>query len=176
MKKRIVAIALFFLVVGLGFYGGINTYDNLLSWERMWETPAVQPHEEPIPPMEEGTVPFSGGEAILRATPAEELSPPFDRANATIVSSGKTRYGYYCVHCHGKSHDGMGTVGQSFSPLPTDLRSRRVQAMSPGQMFRIISYGIPGGGKQPALQATITPEYRWHIVAYVRSLGTRSKD
>jgi mono/diheme cytochrome c family protein len=43
-------------------------------------------------------------------------------------------------------------------------------------MFRVISYGIPGGGKQPALQATITPKYRWHIVAYVLSLGARSKD
>ncbi|MEF8823539.1 MAG: c-type cytochrome [Desulfohalobiaceae bacterium] len=176
MIKRITAIALFFLVVGLMLYGGINTYDKLLGWERMWETPAIQPHEEPISSMEEGTVPFSGGEAVLRATPAEDLSPPFEQANATIISSGKTRYGYYCVQCHGKNHDGMGTVGQSFSPLPTDLRSRRVQAMSPGEMFRTISYGIPGGGKQPALHATIAPEYRWHITAYIKSLEVRNKE
>jgi hypothetical protein len=56
------------------------------------------------------------------------------------------------------------------------LRSEKVQAMSEGEMFRVISYGIPGGGKQPALQATITAQHRWHIVSYVKSLSVREAE
>jgi hypothetical protein len=74
--------------------------------------------------------------------------------------------------CHGKNYDGMGTVGQSFEPLPTDLRSPVVQAMEPSNMFRTISYGIPNG-RQPALHGTITFADRWHIIAFVKSLDIR---
>ena len=176
MIRRIIAIAAVFLATGLGIYTAITVYDKSLSWERMWETPAVSPHEEPIPAMADGVVPFSGGEELLRATAPERLSAPYGRANATAVRSGEIRYGYYCDHCHGRDHDGMAAVGQSFSPLPTDLRSRRVQSMSPGEIFRIISYGLPEGGRQPALQATITAQHRWHIVSYIRSLGVRDPE
>ena len=74
--------------------------------------------------------------------------------------------------CHGPNHDGKGTVGQSFSPLPTDIRSAKVQALPDGVHFKEISYGIPDG-RQPALATTITVLDRWRIVAYVKSLGVR---
>jgi hypothetical protein len=61
-------------------------------------------------------------------------------------------------------------VGQSFHPLPTDLRSAKVQSLSEGAFFKEISYGIPGG-KQPPLATTIDPLDRWCIIAYVQSLG-----
>ena len=64
----------------------------------------------------------------------------------------------------------MGTVGQSFSPLPGDLRSAKVQKLTDGMMFKEISFGIPDG-RQPALATTISEMDRWRIVAYVKSLG-----
>jgi len=63
-------------------------------------------------------------------------------------------------------------VGQSFHPLPTDLRSPKVQSLSEGVFFKEISYGIPGG-RQPPLATTIDPLDRWRIIAYVKSLGVR---
>ncbi len=173
MIRRIIALAGLALGVFFVLYGLITVYDNLMPFERMWETPVVRPHEQPIPSLPKGVVPFSGGEAVLRATPAEELEPPYAEANATVLQSGKTGYSYYCVHCHGKRYDGMATVGQSFSPLPTDLRSKQVQGLSLGEMFRSISFGVPGGGRQPPLHATISVERRWHIVSFIRSLGRR---
>lgn len=172
MIKRISVLAL--IAVGLlgGIYTVITVYDNNMTYWRMWETPAVRPHEEPIPDMAEGVVPFDGGEAELRATPAEQLAPPYDKADKEILKAGKKYYNYYCVQCHGKYYDGMATVGQSFSPLPTDLRSPVVQNMPAGYLFRVISYGIPGG-RQPALQGTILPEHRWYIISFVQSLGVR---
>jgi hypothetical protein len=74
--------------------------------------------------------------------------------------------------CHGPNHDGKGTVGQSFHPLPTDLRSAKVQSKAEGVHFKEISYGVPKG-RQPALATTIPVLDRWRIVAYVKSLGVR---
>lgn len=170
MIKRILVLAGLAAVVLLAIYGIVTVYDETMRFGRMWETPVVRPREAPMPAMEAGVVPFSGGEAVLRATSAEKLQPPFEKASEAILDSGRTQYDYYCVMCHGRNHDGMGTVGQSFTPLPADLRSPAVQAMPAGEMFRTISYGIPGG-RQPALHGTIAPADRWRIIAYVRSLG-----
>lgn len=142
------------------------------EWGRMWETPAVRPHEEPILAVSEGAVPMDAAEAIYRATPAVDLASPVPMEDAQVVAAGSDLYGRYCIQCHGKYHDGRGTVGQSFQPLPGDLRSRKVQALHQGQLFKEISYGIPGG-RQPDLASTIAFEDRWKIIAYVKSLGIR---
>jgi hypothetical protein len=63
-------------------------------------------------------------------------------------------------------------VGQSFAPLPGDLRSRKVQKMAAGRLFHEISYGVPGG-RQPALASNIGADDRWKIIAFVKSLGMR---
>jgi mono/diheme cytochrome c family protein len=86
---------------------------------------------------------------------------------------GKVLYSKFCAQCHGKNYDGNATVGQSFFPLPTDLRSAKVQSLSDGAFFKEISYGIPEG-RQPPLATTIAPMDRWRIVAYIRSLGVRN--
>jgi len=169
MKRIAVLAVLVTMVLGAG-YGLLTAYDYLFRFGRMWETPAVRPHEQPLLLAPSGTVPFSGGEAQWRQTADEALKPPEIPAAAT--GAGVTAYRMYCTPCHGSHHDGAGTVGQSFAPLPTDLRSPKVQAMSAGRIFREISYGIPGG-RQPALATTIGPEDRWAIAAYVLSLGPR---
>jgi len=89
-----------------------------------------------------------------------------------LIARGKAVYLTFCAQCHGYSHDGNGTVGQSFKPLPADLRSPKVQATFEGELFKSISYGIPGG-RQPALETTVKIDDRWHVVSYVKSLGTR---
>jgi mono/diheme cytochrome c family protein len=89
------------------------------------------------------------------------------------LEAGEALYATYCAQCHGRHHDGNGTVGQSFSPLPTDLRSPKVQEADAGRIFKEISYGIPGG-RQPPLATTIEVQDRWRIVAYLKSLGTRN--
>jgi mono/diheme cytochrome c family protein len=142
------------------------------EWGRMWETPAVRPHEEPIMAVSEGAAPMEAPEAIYRATPAEDLMSPVPLNDAKMIAAGEGLYGLYCIQCHGKYHDGYGTVGQSFQPLPGDLRSKKVQGLLQGRLFKEISYGIPGG-RQPDLATTIAFADRWKIIAYVKSLGVR---
>ena len=170
--KRILAL-IFVALAGYGGYKAFTYFDNNFKYGRMWETPAVRPHEVPILTMDSDVAPFDAeGEATFKASPVSALRSPFFRPNTEVLEQGKEEYFNYCAQCHGKYHDGNGTVGQSFHPLPGDLRSPKVQSMTDGALFKEISYGKPGG-RQPALATTIAVPDRWRIIAYVKSLGPR---
>ena len=172
MKKYI----LFFILLAIGIlvaYEALIVYDTDFRYGRMWETPGVRPHEElPLFSTPGGTVPQGGGEAIFQASPAELLKSPVGLSEPAQIQMGKGLYFKFCAQCHGKDYDGNGTVGQSFHPLPTDLRSPKVQSLSEGAFFKEISYGVPGG-RQPPLATTIDVADRWRIIAHIQSLGTR---
>lgn len=170
--KKIIGLILIVGFAGLAAYQGLLVYDNNFIYGRMRETPAIRPHEEPLLIMEDGIVPVSGGEAVYRLTAGAELEVPVNLADPVVLARGKEVYFVYCAQCHGINYDGNGTVGQSFQPLPTDLRSSQVQTKPDGELFKSISYGIPGG-RQPALHTTVTIDDRWRVVAYVKSLGLR---
>lgn len=173
MKKNLI-IALAALTVFFGAYSVLTVHDTYFKFGRMWQTPAVRPHEAPILVMEPGVVPVSGGEALYRTADPTSLFSPFSSWSPEIIEQGKTLYFTYCHQCHGVQHDGQGTVGQSFAPLPTDLRIPRVQQTGDGVMFKEISFGVDRpGARQPALATTIFPDDRWKIVHYVKSLGVR---
>ena len=169
---RIISVFLIAAFIGLTAWGLITLYDENMQIGRMWETPAVKPHEDPIPVMDERTIPVNGGENFLRLTDPAVLQSPLDLTRPAVIDAGRQGYRYYCIQCHGKFYDGMGTVGQSFAPLPGDLQSAKVQSMPVGRLFHEISYGIPNG-RQPALASTISVKERWQVIAFVKSLGSR---
>ena len=170
--KRFLVIAFVVVVVVLVAYKALTFIDNEFMPGRMRETPAVRPHEKPLLIMEKGTIPFGGGEAVYRKTEGKTLKSPFLKGDSNTVKMGEILYFTYCAQCHGKYHDGNGTVGQSFHPLPTDLRSVKVQTLPEGVLFKEISYGVPNG-RQPPLAATIAVMDRWRVIAYLKSLGLR---
>jgi len=173
MKKNLV-IALAALAVFFGAYSALTVYDTYFKFGRMWQTPAVRPHEAPLLVMEPGVVPVHGGEALYRTADPASLFSPFKSWSPEIIEQGKALYSTYCQQCHGVNYDGQGTVGQSFAPLPTDLRIARVQSTPEGVMFKEISFGVDRpDARQPALATTIFPDDRWKIVHYVKSLGVR---
>ena len=169
---RILSVLTIATAIGLAAWGVITLYDENMKVGRMWETPAVKPHEIPIALMDRNTIPVDGGELLYRQSDPFKLLAPFDLNQPEIIAAGSKGYVYYCIQCHGKHHDGMGTVGQSFAPLPGDLRSAKVQSMPVGQIFHEISYGLPGG-RQPALASTIAVDERWKIIGFIKSLGVR---
>jgi mono/diheme cytochrome c family protein len=170
VKKYLIFLIALGIVVLLA-YEALIYYDENFRYGRMWETPAVRPHEELPLSMPKGTVPQQGGEELFKATPAELLKSPIAISDPAQIELGKVLYSKFCAQCHGKNYDGNATVGQSFHPLPTDLRSPKVQSLSEGTFFKEISYGIPDG-RQPPLATTIDALDRWRIIAYVKSLGT----
>ena len=170
--KKIIGLIIVIGIIGLAGYEALMYYDNNFRYGRMRETPAVRPYEEPLLKMEAGLVPIDGGEAVYRTTAGTELKAPVKMEDPAIITRGKAVYLTFCAQCHGYGHDGNGTVGQSFKPLPADLRSAKVQSAIDGDLFKSISYGIPGG-RQPALETTITVKDRWHVIAFVKSLEMR---
>ena len=171
MKKALFLFGVLFSIVVVAVLV-LRHIDDYADFWRMRETPGVRPHEEPLLIMEAGVVPVSDSEAMLRASKAEDLKSPLNLKDPAVIEAGKKLYFNFCYMCHGPNHDGKGTVGQSFSPLPTDLRSAKVQGLPVGVHFKEISYGFQDG-RQPALATTIPVLDRWRIVAYVRSLGIR---
>ena len=164
--KRVIFLAVFATIAVLGIYYGITFYDDNLKWGRMMNTVVVRPHEEPLLPMESGTVPFKGGEALLRSRliNGKLKTPP--APSEAMITKGKKEYQVFCSHCHGQKLDGLGTVGQSFNPLPTNLLSPQVAGKSDSDLFLHISYG---GERSPALATSMTEESRWAVIGYLRS-------
>ncbi len=164
--KRVAFLGLVVFAVLAAGYGGITVYDEYLRFGRMWETPAVRPHEAPLSGMEPGSIPVDGGEARLRIAEPTHLMNPDDDRSLKKIFEGKKTYTWYCVHCHGKALDGQATVGQSFSPLPKNLKSPRVQEQSDGMLFKSISYGKD---RMPALATTVSVPERWGVILYLRA-------
>jgi mono/diheme cytochrome c family protein len=170
---RITILGFIVAVVFTAVYGVITLYDNSLQVGRMWETPAVRPHQAPMPVMSKGVVPRKSAEIIYRSTNVKDLKPALDLKASNVIAEGETAYTNFCIHCHGLYHDGNGTVGQSFVPPPGDLRGVKVQTeLSPAKLFHEISYGIVNG-RQPPLATTVSMTDRWRVIAYVKSLGLR---
>lgn len=172
--KKLIGLFIVVAIIALAAYQALMYYDNNFRYGRMRETPAVKPHEDPLLVQETGIVPIHGGDALYRTAPANTLISPVNMTAPGVVARGKALYLVYCAQCHGYDYDGNGTVGQSFHPLPTDLRSHAVQSKHEGELFKSISYGVRDG-RQPALDTTILPGDRWQIIAFVQSLDTRDK-
>jgi len=137
------------------------------DYRRMSEQESIRPYEERMPPVVARAVPRDGGENAWRLAPPGTLTNPLAPA-PEAVARGALCYGYFCIPCHGSRYSGEGTVGQSFNPLPADLRSAAVRARSDDELFRAIGYGF---GRHPPLAGTVSVEDRWHLILWIRSLG-----
>jgi hypothetical protein len=70
------------------------------------------------------------------------------------------------MQCHGPNRDGLGTVGQSFSPLPTDLGSLGVRSQADGEIYARIRLGYK---RHPQLYTTVAETDTWAVVNYIKS-------
>jgi len=140
------------------------------DYGRMSEQESIRTYEIPLPEMPKGTIPVGGGSEVLQKGNTENLRNPLPATEETI-DRGKDGYGYFCLMCHGPKVDGNGTVGQSFYPLPTNLKGPYVQNQSDGALFYKISFGFR---RHPPLTYTIAEDDRWAIILYIRSLSKKS--
>ena len=132
----------------------------------MREQESVKTYEKEMPRADHRTVPIRDGfQELITGDPKTLENPvPLDGRS---IERGKTVYAYFCIPCHGARGDGMGTIGQSFSPLPTDLASAKVQGQSDGELYAKIRLGYL---RHPRLYTTISAPDTWAVVNYSRSL------
>jgi len=119
----------------------------------------------PLPPP--GSVPVEKPTLLPSTDAALTLANPLD-ATSDNVARGKLYYGYYCGFCHGDKGDGYGPVGESYVPVPSDLRTKKVRSLKDGELLRAM---LLGAGHEPVLEKVVPVGCRWYLVLYVRSLG-----
>ncbi len=135
------------------------------------DQPSLRPYEIEFPGMPAGAIPVTGGLQMLRDMDGKEIHNPLPY-HPESVRQGAVSYGYFCIMCHGANADGNGTVGQSFYPLPANLKQTAVQNQSDGELFYKITFGFK---RHPPLAQTVAEPDRWDIINYLRSLtGERS--
>jgi hypothetical protein len=157
IRPREILLVAFFLLF-LNLWG--------CNYARMYDQESVRTYETSVPEMPEGTIPVTDGiQFLIHADPKELKNPlPF---SSESVAQGKQAYNYFCVQCHGPLADGNGSVGQSFAPLPANLKDPGVQKQSDGELFVKISLGFR---RHPPLASTVSDMDRWATVNYIRSL------
>jgi len=136
------------------------------NYRRMIDQASVRTYKKAMPEMDERTIPVWDGFQALKTVDPDSLRNPVLSTEESI-KRGKQAYGYYCVHCHGVRADGMGTVGQSFSPLPANLRAQDVQSLTDGVLYAKIRLGYL---RHPRLFTTISEGDTWAVIDFMRTL------
>lgn len=110
-----------------------------------------------------------GQEPVMsREVAAQKLHNPFSATPARL-DRGKQLFMTYCAVCHDPLGKGHGPVAQG-ALQPSDLTSPAVQARSDGYLYGTIRNGGP---TMPRYEESLTPEERWLVVLYVRTLAQK---
>ncbi|MDA3917057.1 MAG: cytochrome c [Deltaproteobacteria bacterium] len=170
--KKVLFLAVFAMIALTGVYTVITLYDSTMKVGRMNQTPVLRPHEEPLLVMDKRLVAFHKSEKLMKEKLMKEnyknMFPEMPTGSLKAsLTKGEKDYQTFCSHCHGVNLDGLGTVGQSFFPLPANLTGKKVSDLRDKEIFSVISYGSE---KTPALASSMTVESRNAVILYVRSM------
>ncbi|MCC7337071.1 MAG: DUF3341 domain-containing protein [Pirellulaceae bacterium] len=151
------------------------------------ETPAVEPSEtEPTDAegvaAEEVTADPGAQPAADEAAPAAAAGVPNYawltelpvEANGELFELGRHKFEQHCALCHGYGGYGNGLVAQRAAELaqgywlqPANLHDQAIEEQPVGRIYYTITHGK---GKMGSYAASLTPEERWAVVAYVKAL------
>ncbi len=137
----------------------------------MTATARIVPGER-VFPMPAGILPRTGGELTL---PREERDVAAKRPNpvkatAESIAKGKALFAIQCAPCHGPGGKGDGPVSPKFVP-PPDLTSPALHRQrSDGFWQHVIA---TGGAVMPSYGEALSPEERWEVVNYLRSIAQK---
>jgi mono/diheme cytochrome c family protein len=113
---------------------------------------------------------------------AEPLTLParpgwFDDAKqrAAHALTGRTLFRNTCAACHGTNADGQGPTAATLKDIwnlpttPSDLRQPHLRCGDrPEDIYRILATGL-NGTPMVSFEATLTPDQRWDIIAWILS-------
>ena len=134
----------------------------------MTKGPSIQPLERLMPPPP-GVLSLRGEMPLSRDDAAERLTNPLRRLPA-VLEGGRQLFETYCIVCHGPTAQGDGPVGRKFGVKIPPLTLDPVKRHPDGYLYGTIRQG---GFSMPSYAEVMTPEERWMVVQYVRSLQQR---
>ncbi len=151
-------------------FGGLMVLNLGLRWSNdMFYTQRVMPGEMAFT-MAPGSVARSGSELYYPREAREAAAARKNPVPATPESlkKGGDLFAIYCTPCHGASGKGDGLVSPKFVP-PPDLTSADLQKARTDGYWQ--SYVSVGGAVMPSYGEALSPEERWDVVNYLRTLA-----
>ena len=94
----------------------------------------------------------------------EQIPVPLTRE---LLQRGQERFNIFCSPCHGRTGEGQGMIVQRGFKRPPSYHIDRLRAERAGYFFDVITNGF---GQMSSYAAQVTPEDRWAIVAWIRTL------
>lgn len=129
---------------------------------QMAEQISIAPQQGPRLAAPQEAVPIQGP-VMIDNQPASEPIP----SSSSSLQRGSLFYSETCIVCHGATGVGNGTVGAFFNPKPVDLTGPVAQNLTDNALFVVITKGF---GVMPSMAENLSPQDRWHVINYVRSL------
>jgi mono/diheme cytochrome c family protein len=109
-------------------------------------------------------------------TQTAELKPP--PVSPKLLAIGKQLYGQQCAACHGTTGRGDGEAAYLLYPKPRDLVAAKYRLVSTWDrvptdqdLYDTITRGMPGSA-MPSW-GHLTPDQRWGLVHYIKSLAEK---
>jgi mono/diheme cytochrome c family protein len=134
----------------------------------MFNSPIIKPQEQPIT-YPTNTMPVHGKEKALSRDDAEtQLTNPV-ASSPESIAKGKYAFSKHCSACHGLDAKGETPVAAKLAENGSPLWDITLTIGGRGDGY---IYGTirNGGINMPAYGGQTSPEERWHIVNYLRSL------
>ncbi len=91
---------------------------------------------------------------------------PLVTYHAGSIAPGMATYQEHCATCHGATGAGDGTTSRPLADLRVPPASRR----HAGELFWLVSHGIPGRG-MPDFGSHLGEAQRWNVINFIRALG-----
>jgi len=168
MMKYVFVLVLLVLGGAAGALGSNVVY----RWtHNMFQTQRLMPGKA-VFSMAPGSVARTGSELYYPKEAREAAAARKNPVAATpeSVKKGHDLFAIYCTPCHGASGKGGGLVAAKFVP-PPDLTSADLQKVRTDGYWQ--SYLSAGGAVMPSYGEALSPEERWDVVNYLRTLAAR---
>jgi len=160
------------MLLAVGAAAGLEGLVIVYRWNHdMIHTQRVMPGEMSFA-MAPGSLPRTGGQLYYSKEEREAAALRKNPVPATpeSVLKGRDLYAVNCTPCHGSSGKGDGLVVAKFVP-PPDLTNAALQRGRTDGYWQ--SYLSVGGAIMPSYAEALSPEERWHVVNYLRTLAAK---
>ena len=99
---------------------------------------------------------------------ARDLRNPVPNA-PEVITAGRMHWADHCAVCHANDGSGDTEMGSHMYPRAPDMRAKRTQRLTDGEIFFIIENGIRLSG-MPGWHTPGQEEDSWKLVQFIRHL------